>query len=254
MAHCALNVALYGRGANRWAMTERSGKSIERGRDFYQIGPSALSWDGTALTIDLNERCAPFPFAVKGRIRLHPEAVTSEAFELDPDGQHAWWPIAPRSRIEVTLDKPSLNWSGSAYFDTNTGETALQKGFTKWDWSRADIGDGAAVLYDITRSNGETLDLGLRFSKDGSVEEFETPQRTKLPSAAIWRVPRQTQAEDGQASVIATFEDTPFYARSKLATRLFGEDTTAIHESLSLTRFEQKWVRGLLPFRMPRWP
>ncbi|MEO1399343.1 MAG: carotenoid 1,2-hydratase, partial [Pseudomonadota bacterium] len=215
---------------------------------------SALSWDGTALTVDLNERAAPFGQAVKGRIKLYPEAVTSEAFELDPEGGHAWWPIAPRSRIEVQMARPGINWTGSAYFDTNSGEAPLQKGFTQWDWSRADLSDGAAVLYDITRRNGEQLDLGLRFGKDGSVREVEPPPRKKLPSTAIWRVPRQTQADKGNAQVIATFEDTPFYARSKLAARLFGENTIAIHESLSLDRFKQQWVRGLLPFRMPRWP
>ncbi|MEO1205415.1 MAG: carotenoid 1,2-hydratase [Pseudomonadota bacterium] len=254
MKHCAINVALYGRGANRWAMTERSEKSVQRGRDFYAVGPSALSWDRTSLTIDLNERAAPFGQPIKGRIRLHPQAVTTEAFELDPDGGHAWWPIAPRSRIEVELGSPGLNWNGSAYFDTNSGEAPLQEGFTQWDWSRADTGDGAAVLYDITRRNGETLDLGLRFAKDGTVTEFAPPPRAKLAPTSIWRVPRQTQADNQQAKVIATFEDTPFYARSKLATRIFGEDTVAIHESLSLDRFKQNWVRCLLPFRMPRWP
>jgi carotenoid 1,2-hydratase len=52
--------------------------------------------------------------------------------------------------------------------------------------------------------------------------------------------------------VIQTLEDTPFYARSMLSTRLFGEAVTAVHESLDLDRFRTAWVRALLPFRMPR--
>ncbi|MEM1371543.1 MAG: carotenoid 1,2-hydratase [Pseudomonadota bacterium] len=254
MQHCAINVAVYGRGAQRWSMTERTAVSVARSARSYQIGNSSMHWDGTALVIDVDERSAPFGRRIQGTIRLMPEAVTTQAFELDPDGRHAWWPIAPRSRIEATLTAPDLRFRGSAYFDSNSGEAPLQDGFTKWDWSRADVGDGAAILYDITRANGATLDLGLRFARDGSVEEVEPPPRAKLPPSAIWRLPRQTQCDDGNARVIKTFEDTPFYARSKLQTQLFGNQTVAIHESLSLDRFTQPWVRCLLPFRMPRWP
>jgi carotenoid 1,2-hydratase len=68
-----------------------------------------------------------------------------------------------------------------------------------------------------------------------------------------WRVGRRTRADAGAAArVIATFEDGPFYARSLLETRLYGETAQAIHESLSLDRFRAPWVQCLLPFRMPR--
>ena len=53
-------------------------------------------------------------------------------------------------------------------------------------------------------------------------------------------------------SVARTFEDTPFYARSLLAIDCDGETGTAMHESLSLERFRTRWVKCLLPFRMPR--
>ena len=49
-----------------------------------------------------------------------------------------------------------------------------------------------------------------------------------------------------------TLEDAPFYARSVIATRLRGEDVTAVHESLSLDRFRAPWVQAMLPFRIPR--
>jgi carotenoid 1,2-hydratase len=49
-----------------------------------------------------------------------------------------------------------------------------------------------------------------------------------------------------------TLEDGPFYARSILSTRVFGEDVPAMHESLSLDRFRKPWVQAMLPFRMPR--
>jgi carotenoid 1,2-hydratase len=52
--------------------------------------------------------------------------------------------------------------------------------------------------------------------------------------------------------VRTTLEDTPFYARSVLETEVFGKRATAMHESLSLTRFSKPWVQAMLPFRMPR--
>jgi carotenoid 1,2-hydratase len=52
--------------------------------------------------------------------------------------------------------------------------------------------------------------------------------------------------------VLRTYEDTPFYARSLLATEFDGVIGTAMHESLDLDRFNSRWVQCLLPFRMPR--
>ena len=57
---------------------------------------------------------------------------------------------------------------------------------------------------------------------------------------------------DHLASVLSTWEDAPFYARSALETTLFGERVEAVHESLSLTRFVSPIVQWMLPFRMPR--
>ena len=64
---------------------------------------------------------------------------------------------------------------------------------------------------------------------------------------------RGTRADaGGTATVTRTWEDSPFYVRSALRTRLFGEECTAVHESLSLDRFRMGIVRAMLPFRMPR--
>jgi carotenoid 1,2-hydratase len=51
---------------------------------------------------------------------------------------------------------------------------------------------------------------------------------------------------------VRTAEDAPFYARSLLDSKLLGEPVSAVHESLSLDRFNARWVQLLLPFRMPR--
>ncbi|MBK1700644.1 carotenoid 1,2-hydratase [Thiococcus pfennigii] len=250
---CSVNVALYGASGKRWALTERGRKALRRTTSELAIGPSALRWDGEALTIDVDEVTAPIPSRLRGRIRLHPRALVDHPVSLDGKGRHHWRPIAPSSRVEVTMEQPDLRWSGAGYFDTNWGSEALEDGFACWDWSRASLGDGAAILYDVTRRDAGRMSLALRIAGNGEVETFEPPPPAPLATTSIWRIARATQADTGQpARVVETLEDTPFYARSVIATHLLGEPATAVHESLSLDRFRQGWVQMLLPFRMPR--
>ncbi|MGF1650022.1 MAG: carotenoid 1,2-hydratase [Hyphomicrobiaceae bacterium] len=255
--HCALNVALYGRDTarswtkGRWAMTERGREALGVSQDRLTIGPSSLHWDGSELVIDIDERAAPVPLPVKGRVRVVPEAVTRQIFALDSEGHHRWWPIAPTARVEVSLTSPDLSWSGHGYFDTNDGEIALESTFANWDWSRAALSDGSAVLYDVLCRDGARRALALKFERDGSVSPFEPAERVRLPDT-IWRMPRHTHADHGAARVVRTMEDSPFYARSELETHVLGERVQAVHESLSLDRFMETWVKLLLPFRMPR--
>jgi carotenoid 1,2-hydratase len=52
--------------------------------------------------------------------------------------------------------------------------------------------------------------------------------------------------------IISNLEDTPFYARSLLKTRLLGEDLTAVHETLDIPRLVSWPVQWMLPWKMPR--
>ncbi len=233
-------------------MTERRNSDIDRDRNACHIGPSTIRWTGTHLALDLCEIANPLPRRIVGQVRLYPEVITDRHFVMDSAGRHAWWPIAPRARVEVELRRPSLKWKGSGYLDMNAGDEPLEDGFERWDWSRADLGDGAAVLYDATRRDATRKTLSLRFDRTGAATEFEPPPRRRLATTPVWRIPRHTNSENDGARIVKTLEDTPFYARSLLSTDLLGERTTAMHESLSLDRFEKTWVKALLPFRMPR--
>jgi carotenoid 1,2-hydratase len=248
---CALNVALYGPGrAKRWALTER--RRAQRDRTTLAIGPSALAWAGDALTIRIAETTVPFPSAIRGTVLVHPMALTGHTATLDAAGRHRWSPIAPVGRVEVALDRPALRWSGHAYLDSNAGERPLEADFARWDWSRADLRDGAALLYDVARRDGTDLSLALRMDRAGRVAAFDPPPAAALPGTG-WRVRRATRADAGsQPTVRRTLEDTPFYARSVLDTRLLGQPAVAMHESLSLDRFRSPVVQLMLPFRMPR--
>ncbi len=249
--HVALNVALYGR-TRRWCMTERGSKSLRRDQDNLQIGPSALHWNGTTLTVDINEITAPLPMRVRGTLRLHPAGLATREILLDGIGKHRWSPIAPGARVEVALEHPALSWQGTAYFDTNSGDEALESGFIGWDWCRAPVQDGMAVLYPAQRRNGEAFCTALHYDKTGRAAEFDAPPPAALPRS-FWRIPRLTRSEPSvTARVEKTLEDTPFYARSIVASQLLGQNVLAVHESLSLDRFNAPWVQLMLPFKAPR--
>ncbi len=249
LEHCALNVALYG-APRRWAMTERRSAAVARDATGLAIGPSALHWDGDCLVIRIDEVTAPVPSRVRGEVRVHPAALTRRSFALDDAGRHAWSPVAPVSRVEVSLDSPSLRWSGPGYLDSNEGAAALETDFVEWDWCRAPTAAGATILYNATRRVGGEQALALRAARTGEVEVFTPPPIAMLPRTR-WGVGRRTRA-DAAPRVRQTLEDTPFYSRSVIETRLGGEDLVAVHEGLSLTRFRAPWVQAMLPFRIPR--
>ncbi len=253
LAHCALNVALYGDG-KRWACTERGHEGTRRdvALSTFSIGPSSLCWDGNALTIHIDELSVPLPRRIRGSVRVYPEALFDATFALDADRQHRWSPLAPCARVEVNLSHPQLRWAGAGYLDSNHGDAPLEGAFRHWHWMRAGIKTGSAVLYDGERRDGSEFSLAMRFDRRGKIEQFSPPPMQPLPST-LWRIARSARADRTFAPVVSkTLEDTPFYARSLISTRLQGEPTTAVHESLSLQRFSAGWVQMLLPFRMPR--
>jgi len=249
--HCALNVALYGRSSKRWTLTERTRTDLHRSTDTLRIGPSRLEWDGDVLTAFIEEVTVPFPSRVIGSVRVHPTALVRQAFALDAAGRHHWHPVAPCARIEVTMERPALSWSGDAYVDCNFGDEPLEAGFEKWDWMRTKIGPDAAVLYDVVPRRSSPASLGLMFDPHGGVKEIDSPPRDSLPKT-LWRVDRSGRSANGQPRLIKTLEDTPFYNRSLISAAIGGTEATWVHESLSLDRFANPVVLAMLPFRMPR--
>lgn len=278
--HCALNVALYGQGGKRWAMTERGADAVARERNWLRIGRSALNWDGSGLTVAIDEVGTPLPFRIRGTVRLSPSAVEPRVLTLDDAGRHRWRPIAPCARVEVRLDRPALSWSGPAYFDTNDGDRALECDFQRWDWGRAAQPDGSTIVYDVVRRarplpvgasavpadgthgglaassaverGGSRHVLAMRYAASGGVVDVTPPPATSL-SRTGWGITRCIASDAGaDPRVAASLEDTPFYARSVVNTQWHGSAVTVLHETLSLERFGALWVQALLPFRMPR--
>lgn len=249
--HCALNVALYSPGAARWTMTERGAGHVERARDRFRIGPSALRWQDGVLTVEIDEVCSPLPRRVRGTVTVRPQGLSRYVAALDAAGRHRWGPIAPCADIEVAFDSPGLRWRGHAYLDSNEGDEPITAAFDEWDWLRARTADGRTlVVYDVRPKGGGERLIAARFAADGNTTPFEPPPRHALPVTG-WRIQRQSRGEV-QSSVARTLEDTPFYARSVLRAQLLGEPVDAMHETLDVRRFAAPWVQALLPFRMPR--
>ena len=256
--YCAINVALYTPTKKYWTMTERGQNAIERTAHQFTVGPSHLRWENNSLTIQIDERVPLLGNKVQGSIKVFPEQLFKQVVTLDDQGKHRWGPIAPSARVEVSFTNPSLEWNGNAYFDSNEGDEAISKPFSEWDWSRAHLKDGStAVIYDVRQKNGLERVIASKFNLDGSIESFSPPERVLLRKTG-WGIHRNMRSEaDGNTPTVAllnTFEDTPFYARSMLKSRLFGEDVVSMHETLNVKRLESKVVQFMLPWRMPRNP
>ncbi|RIV85591.1 hydroxyneurosporene dehydrogenase [Aurantiacibacter zhengii] len=236
-------------------MTERGKSQVEREEDYLQLAASSVRWEGDALMIEIAERDKrlgiPWRRPVRGTVTVRPETLNGRSFALDPAGHHVWHCIAPRARIEVDMQQPALSWKGSAYFDSNFGSESLEEGFRVWHWSRAHRGRDASVCYEGVRRDGSHFASALRFDSSGCPGEVDLPMVAPLPNT-LWQMERKTRGDRGHASVIKTWEDAPFYARSTLATRLFGQEVVAVQESLDLDRFASPIVQFMLPYRMPR--
>jgi carotenoid 1,2-hydratase len=249
--HCALNVALYSRSAKRWSMTERGARHCSRSATEFNIGPSQLHWDGTTLTITIDEVGMPIPRRIKGTVRVRPQGLFNFSTPLDANGRHRWGPLAPHARVEVDLQHPGQRWQGHAYLDSNEGDEPIAKAFKEWDWSRGQLKDGStAVIYDVEPDSANGKVLALRFRPDGSIEPFVAPPCRKLPRTR-WGIGRRMRSE-GSASVTQQLEDTPFYQRAVVQSTLLGEVVSSFHETLNVPRLVSPVVQAMLPWRMPR--
>lgn len=249
-------MALYG-PQHRWVMTERGQGAVSRDAATLAIGPSSVRWEDGTLTIDIVEGdtrlFVPWQRKVTGRVRVYPEMLNTAAFALDPAENHIWHCLAPCARIEVEMTAPASRWRGKAYLDHNRGAEPLETGFNTWHWSRAHLKEGALVCYEGERGDGSLFASALRFDRNGVPEPVDLPPIAALPSSG-WRIDRRTRSDIGVAEVRRTWEDTPFYARSELASRFMGEEVVAVQESLDMRRFSSPLVQFMLPYRMPRRP
>ncbi len=244
-----MNAVLYTPRGKHWALTERRG--ARRDESSVAIGNSGFTWDGSELVARIDEHCAPFPRALRGAVRVRPQASGGQPVALDERGAHMWCPIAPSARVEVTLTDPALRFSGHGYLDCNWGREPLESGFDHWSWSRVAKQERTIVSYAATRRDGSQRSWDLEFGPRGTRPLEGFTKRQLQPTG--WGLQLETRApSSARVEVRRTLEDTPFYARSLVAVTAHGETFTGTQESLSLSRFASRWVQFLLPFKMRR--
>jgi carotenoid 1,2-hydratase len=250
---CAMNVAVYGRDAAAWSLTEHSIADEHRTADSLTIGRSRMAWCGGALVVDVDEHTAPWRRRLRGRIVLWPESPTTSAHVLDERRHHAWWPVAPLASVEVALEEPYLRFRGHGYHDANTGSSPLDAGFERWCWSRARWDERHTVVtYDTVERGGRSRTLALGFDDRGTVEPMGSLEEVPLPPT-LWLLGRSARADArSSARVARSLEDGPFYARSLVEAKLGGKRVTTMHETLSGDRLQRAWVRWMLGYRMGR--
>jgi len=253
---CALNVAIRGKRGALWSLRERAIAADDRGRDTIAFGPSEIRWVGDRLEVRIDERATPLfglglgPRRVRGTVTFRPRGLTGEGLTLDPAGRHGWWPVAPSGAIEVRLDEPGLRFDGHGYHDANAGQEPIERGFSEWTWSRGRTrGGDALVVYEALAQNGARAAHALRF--DGRrTSRFSAPPLVPLGRSG-WGITRAAHADLGATPRVAeVLEDTPFYSRNLVDTRMDGSALRVVHETLSARRLGQAWVRGLLGFKM----
>ncbi|MEM9057841.1 MAG: carotenoid 1,2-hydratase, partial [Pseudomonadota bacterium] len=248
MDFCALNVALYSQRQPRWVMTELRRELVDRQPQQLQLGASRLRVEDGRLSVDIDERSAPFRLPVRGRIVVTPGCITQRDFALTEGGAHRWWPISPSARVDVEFSAPGLAWSGPGYLDTNHGSEPLHEGFDRWHWSRTHGEGHTRLAYHAIERTGRLTDLALTVDSAGHFTKVPAFEAQRLPATPVWRAPRSANLA-GSARVVRTLEDTPFYGRS-IITSDSEPGRLTMHESLSLPRFRSAWVSTLIPFRM----
>ncbi|MFL2805584.1 MAG: carotenoid 1,2-hydratase [Paracoccaceae bacterium] len=249
--HCCINVATYGH-KGRWTMTERGEPAVLIKDNRFQVGPSSFNWDRNKLVVEIDELTTPHLSRLKGQVIIEPKYITDIEVLLKDDGSHIWRPFAPISNIQVDLNVPGWQWSGHGYLDGNFGTRALEDDFSYWTWSRLIGKNGAMAFYDAKRRESGDLDLGLEFNNDGNIKILNDIPKTKF-SRSLWQVRRETRSDNEyKPKQIQNMLDAPFYSRSKIKTKIKGEEVEGVHEALDLNRFANPLIKPMLALRVPR--
>jgi len=236
-------------------MTERGRHDLHRSARHIAIGPSSLRWQGARLVIEIDEWTVPLPGRLRGTIEIETGPLFHETHRLDQAGRHRWRPVAPLARAEARFTAPDITFAGHAYVDMNAGDEPLEKGFSRWTWSRSAMPDGGtAIFYDVEARRAPGPAIASHYRPDGTSDSLAAPPARDLPPT-LWRVARSARSGDAVAAdQVRTLEDTPFYTRSSYPARIGEATCPTICESVDLDRFASPWVQTLLPFKMPRWP
>ena len=215
--HCAFNVALYGPRASRWAMTERRRSAVTRSRDTLAIGRSSASWDARRAR-------ARHPRARRADPPSHSRAdYGSPRGDQSPPLRSGRTGPALVEASRAARARHGRNGRASASVARVRLSSTRTPGLSQSS-RRFPNGPGHALRpatgrrSSMTPSDGENrrLSLALAFDRNAHFDERPSPPSARLPRTR-WGLARTTRADEGQASAVRSFEDTPFYSRGLVA-------------------------------------
>ncbi len=242
--HSAVNFALYRNGVRKaWVLSEYPASEWSAGDDRVRIGHSSLAVgaDGR-VTVEIDERSAPWGRRVRARIELRPLGPGHPELELVPGQPHYWRPRAPHAEARVEVDDPEVAFSGAGYFDANRGAELLGGGVPGWRGARLHRGDHTEIVYEPPGSTVRVLADAQRVTVE------REPARDVRVTRTRWglEVPESFDTRSGPARPSPMLlESSPFYARVQ-ASAPGGE---LLGEVADFRRFHRPSVRWMARFR-----
>jgi carotenoid 1,2-hydratase len=242
--HCAVNFALYHRGARlRWVLSEYPGVAQESPRRLC-IGRSMLSYEDGVVRMEVDERTAPWGRPVRARLVLEPLTPLGDEVQLVPGLPHWWRPLAPRARARLEVATEGVEAEGLGYHDTNHGGEQLGARLERWHWSRTH-GEQETVVDYVLPEGVAPLRVtagprGVLCTRGSGAEALPT-------GLTGWglRVPRRLRAGNRVVGAPRLLESSPFYAR--VEAREQGLDT--LGEVADFRRFHSPFIRWMAHFR-----
>lgn len=243
--HCAVNLAVYEKGARHaWVLSEY-GKADLDSAVRVRIGGSQWTYenDGSA-TVVVSDHTAQWGEPTQALISLVPESPRGPDTALVEGVPHFWQALAPRAWGRVTLPSLGLSFEGRAYHDTNHGDVMLGQGVQAWRWTRTHGPHATRIVYEPRGHGGleVTADAThvdvLRAVQPRAVEERRLGWGLRVPSSLspIAGVPLEAPR---------ILESSPFYARLEAV----GDGHHAMTEVADFARFHQPHIRWMADFR-----
>ena len=162
------------------------------------------------------------PVAFRGGLRFIPRrSIPSPSFWKN-SGRH-WWGLSRRARASRS------KWTRRRFGGRGQAISTRTPGLSQSS-RRSPNGPGHAPRpatgrrSSMTPSDGESRRCRSRSRSIGMRILTSAVRRRPLALRHTrWRLARTTRADEGRASAVRSFEDTPFYSRGLVAHSLFGE-------------------------------
>ncbi len=173
-------------------MTERKRSAVSAEPRRARDRPLAGGLDAaTGSTLEIDERAAPIPRRVRGRIEVRAEALNPRAFVLDEAGGHWWRPIMPSARGRGRHGRAGASLARAAAISTRTPAPSRSSAASPAGPGRAPRPSGARR--SSTTPNGAAARRcrsPCSFDARGGFETAASAARATLPRTALGARPR----------------------------------------------------------------